>query len=613
MIKDSSEQSSVKNYVPVESYDRIEKYGHYLWKFIMLAPFRSLLIALASAVWFGLPLVAGLLIRLFFDSLSGQSGTSMHYWIIAVLFFLARGGQGIWWIGTGAIAEYHLAVVAYLVRRNLFRHILEKTHSQLSPGEFLNRFEDDAQSVADPVFHATYGGGQIIAISVTFWVLLRINAPLTIIAFLTPLLTYGIMKGLGPLIQRAHQGARGASEVVSLCLTDLLTNVRAFQVAGAESSVLQCFTLLSQDRRKTAVRSTLITEISSALNHAAISITTGLMLVVVALRFRNLSPGDFALFASYVTFGGGVIGEVADWLAAMMTSIRRASVSMKRLWELMAPGYQHALVDTSPPYLRGKLVKSPIRELDSVPPFSELSVSGCDAGREELIPHHEKSTLLVKKGEIVVITGRVGSGKSLLLETILGLSNVSGCEVSWNKQIIEDRKAWFIPPRCGHVSQSPHIFSATLRDNILLGFPADELAVEKAVWEAVLEQDVDNLESGLETLIGSRGVNLSGGQIQRTAAARAFVRQPQLLILDDISSALDVDTERVLWDRLFSRVLRPTCLIVSHRRSVLQRADMVVVMKDGKVEDSGSLDDLLQRCLEMQYLWQVSGSENLDE
>jgi ATP-binding cassette subfamily B protein len=111
-------------------------------------------------------------------------------------------------------------------------------------------------------------------------------------------------------------------------------------------------------------------------------------------------------------------------------------------------------------------------------------------------------------------------------------------------------------------------------------------------------------------LIGSRGVNLSGGQMQRTAAARAFIRQPQLLLLDDISSALDVETERVLWDRLFSRTPRPTCIIVSHRRSVLQRADKVVVMKDGRIEDCGTLSKLLQGCPEMQYLWQTVDSRN---
>ena len=160
------------------------------------------------------------------------------------------------------------------------------------------------------------------------------------------------------------------------------------------------------------------------------------------------------------------------------------------------------------------------------------------------------------------------------------------------------------------MSQVPRIFSETLRENILLGFPADESALEKAVWKAVLEQDIPSLESGLETKIGPRGVTLSGGQIQRTAAARAYVREPQFLMLDDISSALDVETEKILWERLFSQDPRPACLIVSHRRSVLQKADKIIVLKDGRIADQGPLLLLLERCTEMQYLWHTSDDGN---
>ena len=584
----------------------------YFWRLMSVAPFRGLLITIASAVWYGLPLAAGLLIRLFFDSLTNLPVTGMSYWIIAVLFFAVRAGRGFWWLGTGAFAEYHLAVVAFLLRRNLFRHMLVKIDSRthFSSGEFLNRFENDAETVSHPIFYAAIGSGELIAAGVTFLVLFRINAPLTIIAFLTPILTFGIMKSLGPLIQRSHRAAREASEHVSSILTDLLTNIQSFQVAGAELSALQRFVMLSDTRRKTAVRSALVTEFSSALNYTAISITTGLILMAVALRFRNLSAGDFALFASYVTFGDGVIGEVADSLATVMNSLRRATVSMNRLSELVAPGYQHSLVDISPPYLRGDTPDNPIVKPDTYEQLTELKVVGFDIRQERPPSVEENSDLVIKKGDVVAITGRVGSGKSQLLETILGLRNIAGCEVSWNGQLIEDRTNWFIPPRCGYVSQVPRIFSETLRENILLGFPADESALEKAVWKAVLEQDIPSLESGLETKIGPRGVTLSGGQIQRTAAARAYVREPQFLMLDDISSALDVETEKILWERLFSQDPRPACLIVSHRRSVLQKADKIIVLKDGRIADQGPLLLLLERCTEMQYLWHTSDDGN---
>jgi ABC-type multidrug transport system fused ATPase/permease subunit len=212
-------------------------------------------------------------------------------------------------------------------------------------------------------------------------------------------------------------------------------------------------------------------------------------------------------------------------------------------------------------------------------------------------------SFVLERGSFTVITGRIGAGKTTLLQVLLGLLPCEAGEILWNGRPVGDPGTFFVPPRSAYTPQVPRLFSETLRENLLLGWPHDGALLDAALHAAVLEPDVAALDRGLDTPVGTRGVKLSGGQVQRTAAARMFVRAAELLVLDDLSSALDAETEAELWRRLFARGRDLTVLAVSHRPTALRRADQVLVMENGRLVARGALDDLLAHSPAMQQLW----------
>jgi ATP-binding cassette subfamily B protein len=214
--------------------------------------------------------------------------------------------------------------------------------------------------------------------------------------------------------------------------------------------------------------------------------------------------------------------------------------------------------------------------------------------------------LSLARGSFTVVTGRVGAGKSTLLRALLGLLPGEG-RLRWNGRAVERPADFFTPPRAAYTPQAPLLFSETLRENILMGLDEHRAGLGRALHAAVVEQDLQAMPQGLDTVLGSKGVKLSGGQKQRAAAARAFVRSPELLVIDDISSARDVETEAELWRRLGQANESgdaPTILAVSHRRPALKRATQIILLEHGRVSAVGTLDELLERSAELRALWQ---------
>ncbi|WP_251153116.1 ABC transporter ATP-binding protein [Cellulosimicrobium sp. Marseille-Q4280] len=220
--------------------------------------------------------------------------------------------------------------------------------------------------------------------------------------------------------------------------------------------------------------------------------------------------------------------------------------------------------------------------------LQRLDLAGMTALHDDGTIGVQDVDLSVRRGELVLLLGQVGSGKSSLLSSLAGLMEHTGA-IRWNGTDVVDAQTFLRPGQVAHVAQVPRVLSGTFADNVRLGHERD---VHGPVAAARLEQDVVEA-GGHEALVGHRGVRLSGGQVQRLALARALATETELLLADDVSSALDAATEIELWTSLRER--GTTVIGATSKRAALARADRVVVLEDGVVADVGPWSDLAAR------------------
>ena len=577
-----------------------------LWSLGRVSPWLYIFTFLVCLVSHSLPLLNGLIMRALFDGLVGKDIGDFGVWHFLVFLLIIRLVIVISQQGSAAIYTYFDGKLQTLLRSNFFRGILETPGSRirLTSGELINRFEDDTRGVVNPIIISTMLGSRAIATAGALIIMFNINPFITITTFIPIVMILIIVNRMGKYIQAYRQSSRDATGHVTGFLGEVLSAVQAIKVTNTEIPVVRHFEKLSAVRHKAMQKDRVLGQVIDSMNTMTVDLAIGIILVLSAdlMQTGAFTLGDFALFISYIASLETSVSGFARWMGRLLADINRAGVSLKRLAESVPDQSPQDLVKSNDVYLRGPLPSVPlyVRSRQSALhdlQLEDLSYRYPDAGRGiENISFH------LKKGTCTVITGRIGSGKTTLLEVLLGLLPKDSGRIYWNGKLVEDSALFFTPPRCAYVPQVPYLFSDTLKNNILMGIPEEDVDLSAAIWSAVMEQDVEYLENGLDTVIGPKGVKLSGGQVQRATAARMFVRQTDLIIIDDLSSALDVETEQQMWDRLFERD-DITCLAVSHRRKALVNADNILVLKDGRVEAEGKLDQLLEECEEMRQLW----------
>jgi ATP-binding cassette, subfamily B, bacterial len=556
------------------------------------------------------PLASGLALKEAFDTVSAPAGSAGRgLWYVAA-FFVAEAlrtvlvavaivGWAYWWEGSNTI-----------VRGNVLRSVLSApgpaaTRVPHSPGEAVGRLRDDTRDLVGLADGWVDLIGEVVFAVVAVAVMAAVDPVITAVVLLPFVVGVAVTAVLGDAVRRAHRAARQAAAEVTALVGDLFAGVLALKAAGAEPAARRRLAERNTARSHTAVRSQTLASALSGFNATTADISVGLVLLLAApaMRRGDFGVGDLALFTSYL----GWLSGLPRQLSRLLIASRRASVAAGRLGRLLAPGEEAAALvarrpvwfGAAPPPTTVTATTGSPEPVDSLELFTVRRLTARSPGAPRGI---QDVDLRLERGTFTVVTGPVGAGKTTLLRAVLGLVAAESGTIGWNGRTVADPGSFMVPPRAGYVAQVARLQSDTLAENLLLGWPDADDALRRALHLAALERDVAAMPAGLATVVGPRGVRLSGGQLQRATTARALVRRPELLVVDDLSSALDVDTEAELWARLAGGG-PATCLVVSHRRAALLRADEVIVLADGRVADRGPLKALLERSPEMRRLW----------
>jgi ATP-binding cassette subfamily B protein len=504
-----------------------------------------------------LDMVPGLLGREYFNLLTHAAPVHFGLTALVALVVMASLARFCSSFSLGLTNLPFMFEVGGLLRKNLLARILECPGARAvpkSPGEAISRFRDDVQEITGSFMWFNDLIAFAVCSVVGIMIMLRINATITLAVFVPLVVVVAATNLVGKRITAYRTASRQATGAVTGFLGEVMGAVQAVQVAGAEEQVVEQFRAMSERRRAASVRDRLFNELMGSIFRNTVSLGTGLILIMAgrSIRAGTFTVGDFSLFVYYLGFITAFTGE----MGAFMAHYKQMGVSFDRMVELMQGARPAELVKHGPVYMRGELPELPVRRKTPADRLDTLEVRGLTSRYPGSDRGVAAIDLRLRRGSFTVVTGRIGSGKTTLLRALLGLLPAQSGEIHWNGERVPDPGSFLVPPRCAYTPQVPRLFSESLRDNILLGIPDEPLDLQAAVEAAVLELDLREMADGLETRIGPRGVRLSGGQLQRAAAARMFVRDAELLVCDDLSSALDVETERALWERLDHR--RPT-------------------------------------------------------
>ncbi|NQG18876.1 ABC transporter ATP-binding protein [Streptococcus suis] len=450
-------------------------------------------------------------------------------------------------------------------------------YEKFRSGDVMTRFSTDVDGLMEMVGYGlmivVYAGGMFAFVIPYMFI---IDWKISLVALLPMLAMTAAIFFIGRKQDEAIEANRDAVAQLNNEVLEVVEGIRVTRAYSKKATQKAKFQERTRELAKGGDRITSLQSLYNPLATLALGLSTILVLVMgtVAVKSGQLSIGQVIALQLYV----GSLLEPFWMLSDFILVYQTGKTSFEKLQELIDTG-DDLEVDGF----------GEIAELSSLA-FEGYSFSYPQADRPSLQDIH----WTLKRGQTVGIVGKTGSGKTTLVRQFLRQYPVGQGSFTINGQSVLDFQRASIEEKIGYVPQEHILFSKSVGENIALGkLDSSPEDIQRAIATAAFTKDLERMSDGLDTMIGERGVSISGGQKQRISIARAFLRKPDLLILDDSLSAVDARTERQIIENIQKERVGKTNVIVTHRLSAVNHADWVLVLDEGRIVEEGRPADLL--------------------